>query len=279
MSESSDPRELLLAYRLGDLSRPERDALDERMIADGELSDRLAEAEYDLLDDYHAGRLTAAERSRVERAFSPRELAHITLSVASGAAPSPVPRGRRLPWLTLATGTAFLAVVGGVLFSVHFRNSHVPTSVAHSGTGAPPAQTPSSPTPETGKPPSSKNQPAPAESAAVAILVLEPAITRGELGAVLTLRPSTAEVRVQCVLPAGTSGSSFVLSVTKNGNTLASNLQYGPIQLVNGSRVAEFHLSATVFAGHPANSRFLFVVTEKSTRATVSEYPVVLLGN
>lgn len=122
-------------------------------------------------------------------------------------------------------------------------------------------------------------QRAAAASPAVAILVLEPSVARGDQGAVLALQPSTTEVRVQWVVPTGISAASFALSVMTEGQTLATNFQHGPLQLIDGSRIAEFHLSASVFAGHPANSSFLFIVAAKPTRATVSEFQVILHRN
>lgn len=147
MNESSDLRKLLLAYRLGELSRDEREALDERIIGDRELSDRLAEAEYDLLDDYRAGRLAVAERSCVKRGFLPSERTRMTLGAEPEAAVSPATHGGRSMWLALATAAALLLVTGVVLFTTHFRNSRGPASIAHSGAGASPAQSPSSPPP------------------------------------------------------------------------------------------------------------------------------------
>ena len=43
--------------------------------------------------------------------------------------------------------------------------------------------------------------------------------------------------------------------------------------LVDGGRVAEFRLPASVFSAYPANSRFLFVVAEKSTGETRERVP------
>lgn len=152
MNESSDLRKLLLAYRLGELSRDEREALDERIIGDRELSDRLAEAEYDLLDDYRAGRLAVAERSCVKRGFLPSERTRMTLGAEPEAAVSPATHGGRSMWLALATAAALLLVTGVVLFTTHFRNSRGPASIAHSGAGASPAQSPSSPPPKAASP-------------------------------------------------------------------------------------------------------------------------------
>jgi hypothetical protein len=279
MNESSDLRKMLLAYRLGNVSRHERDALDEQIIGDEELNDRLAEAEYDWVDDYRADRLTAADRSRVERAFSPSELARPTFGAGRGAAVLPAPRGRRLPWLSLASSAALVALAGAVLFTVHSRNSERAISLAHSTAVAPPAQSHPSPNPKGSEPQSNAKQRAAEASRAVALLVLEPTVARGDQGPVLALQSATKEVRVQWILPADVSASSFVLSVTEGGDTLATSLQDGAAQLIDGSRVVEFHLSPSVFSSHPANSRFLFVVAEKSTRATVGEFPVVLRRN
>ena len=74
MKGFTDLRQLLLAYKLGELSPEDREQLDERIICDQEFSDQIAEAAYDLLDDYRAGRLARALRRRVEKAFSPAEL-------------------------------------------------------------------------------------------------------------------------------------------------------------------------------------------------------------
>jgi hypothetical protein len=279
MNESSDLRKVLLAYRLGNVSRHERDTLDEQIIGDEELNDRLAEAEYDLVDDYRAGRLTAADRNHLERAFSPSELARPTFGARPGAAALSAPRGRRIPWLSLASSAALVALAGVVLFTVHSRNSERAISLAHSTAGALPAAPYTSPNPEGSEPHSNAKRRATEASRAVALLVLEPTVARGDQGVVLALQSATKEVRVQWVLPTDVSATSFVLSVTEGGETLATSPQHGATQLVDGSRVVEFHLSPSVFSSHPANSRFLLIVAEKSTRATVGEFPVVLRRN
>lgn len=72
MNEADNPRSVLLAYLLGELPPGVRERLEERVLSDQDFSDQLQEAEYDLIDDYHAARLRHSERRRVEKAF-PRE--------------------------------------------------------------------------------------------------------------------------------------------------------------------------------------------------------------
>ena len=193
MKDSADLREILLAYRLGKVSRRERQALDARIIGDGEWSDRLADVEYDLLDDYRGGRLTATDRNRVERAFLPGELTRLPWGAGSR---TKLWRDRmsRRSWLSLATSAATPGL------SPQLRCSHqfprLPCAASSSSILKRARHRRCRRLRRTPKPASRNRGMKPhvaVASPAMAVLVLEPAVARGDRGAVLALQPSEAK--------------------------------------------------------------------------------------
>jgi anti-sigma-K factor RskA len=229
MNEADHLRELLLDYKLGLLSEDERERTDERIFEESEFSALLEEVEYDLLDDYRSGRLTAADRVRVERAFSPAERAGMTIR-----APKPVePRHRGLlllPFLALPLAAA--VIVAMVL--IPGRRSGSPPS---SGIAQQPA--------ETAKPPNPTAVASPQDQ--VATLLLTPDVTRDDSTLRLALTPATSRVRIQWMVPAQTSGMTFSLTVSQVSGTVLALANDKDIQVINGQRITEFSVSPAVF--------------------------------
>jgi hypothetical protein len=270
MNDSSDLRQLLLAYKLGELPTAERSELEERMFNDETFSDRLEEAEYDLIDDYRAHRLSTADRPRVEKSFSREQLMRALPPAASPLQPSSNfslstsawPRFR-LP--LAAAALVMLTATSWFLVSRHVRereSNHV--AVTHAPASPPAASGDNTPTSHTLP-----------NSAATAVLLLGPEITRGAPTVELQLSPAVTTLRVQWVVPPQESGAAFHLSVTKNGKVLKTVRQHGALQDVGGSRVAEFLLDAPDMSRQKKDAHYLFVVSAAvSHRDVVGEYSV-----
>jgi hypothetical protein len=273
MKDFSDLRQLLLAYRLGELSPDDREELDVRVICDQDFSDRIAEAAYDLLDDYRAGRLARAQCRRVEKAFSQAELR------------SGLDRGREVPktsaparlrWFPLGIATLACLSMGLLLFFIHLHKAQAPIPVAasHPAESPGPQHSPATPVAPSGSGSSTATQ---SSNQLLAVLLLQSAVTRSGTSSVLELHPSTQVVRVQWVVPDGVTARAFTLSVTRDGVILKSAAQRRSLQKIGGNLEAEFDLASGIFAKSPEDARFLLIVhTDDTPHNAVGEYPVIV---
>jgi anti-sigma factor RsiW len=280
MNESSNLRQLLLAYKLGELPSAERSELEERMVNDETFSDQLEEAEYDLIDDYRAHRLSTLERSRVEKAFSREQLMRAlpaaTPQLQRRSAAQPIQRQNtshstsawpRL-WLPMAaTALVLLAATSWFVGSRHLRQHKDNYAAATSGT----AHFPAAPANNTASLHTLPN------AAATAVLLLGTEVTRGTPAAKLQLPPAVTTLRVQWMVPQQENETAFCLSVAKNGKVLKAVTQHGGLHDVGGSRVAEFLLAAQDIPRQKNDARYLFIVSSAASRhEVIGEYPVAV---
>ena len=273
MKDFADLRLLLLAYKLGELSPEDREQLDERIICDQDFSDQIAEAEYDLLDDYCAGRLARAERRRVERAFSHEELRGGSVRSVQRLGTTARARGAALRRLSLGIASLALASAGLLLFFIHLHKAP-PAAASRPAQGAGPQVSSATPVPSAG---SGSTPSAQGANHLLAVLLLQPAIARGGTSSVLELAPSTQVVRVQWVVPDGVTARAFTLSVTREGVILKTIAQRRNLQKIGGDLIAEFDLAPGVFAKSREDARFLFIVyTDDAQHTAVGEYPVIV---
>lgn len=244
------------------------------MLADQVVSDQLEEAKYDLIDDYHAGRLGAGERRRVEAAFAPEQLSHgSALLPLAGRARRPPPRrmptaGARSGWWLgygLAACFALLVAVGWLLFREHRAATQPLVSTTPSATSP-------------GNPAKSAIANTPAgqsEPDTTAVLLLAPEVARGTAIVTLPLRPSTRTILAQWVVPPDISAKRFSLAVTSRGRTVVTTPQSGTLTRIDGSKVAEFHLDPATFRGNSVH--YLFLVRADDAPSEVqAEIPVVI---
>jgi hypothetical protein len=269
MKDLTDLRQLLLAYRLGELSPEDREQLDARIICDQVFSDQIAEAAYDVLDDYRAGRLAHAQRRRVEKAFSRAELqSGSDRWFESPKKPAPA----RLRWFPLGIASLACLSMGLLLLFIHLHKATAPVSATYSAEK--PGPQPSSATPIASSGSSTATH---SSNQLLAVLLLQPAVARGGTSSVLELNPSTQLVRVQWVVPDGVTARAFTLSVTREGVVLKTIAQRRNLHKIGGNLVAEFDLAPGVFAKSPEDARFLFVVcTNDAPHTAVGEYPVIV---
>jgi len=280
MKTSSNDRELYLAYRLGELPPAERDTMEGRILTDNEFSNRMQEAEYDLLDDYRAGRLNSAVRLQVERAFfrdelrQPLPFASRTNGQHAIVSSRPAPRFSLAFRFACAVAALVLIAVAGWVLTVHL----------HSGTAFPAHAARTSPAPSSLPQDSSKPSTPTAVSSShlpgeTAVLLLAPAVTRGGLSAQLELRPTTRTVLVQWLVPSDLAGCTFSLLVQRNGKEVAlvpaSNVQH-----VGGSDVEGFSLPRTVFSAVGPHVHYVFLVRKSGMApATEAEFTVRVSGD
>lgn len=95
-------------YLLGRLEDPARDALEERLLRDADFHAEVREAEYDLYDDYVAGRLNAADRKAFESRMTADTAARVRAARVLKAARRPAGARSWIPLLAaclaLSTG-------------------------------------------------------------------------------------------------------------------------------------------------------------------------------
>jgi hypothetical protein len=273
MKDFSDLRQLLLAYRLGELSPEDREQLDERIICDRNFSDRIAEAAYDVLDDYRAGRLARAQRRRVEKAFSQAELRS---GSDRGFKLPKTPAPATLRWFPLGIASLACLSMGLLLLFIHLHKAQAPPPISATHSAEEPGPQPSS---ATGVAPSGSGSSTATQTSnqLLAVLLLQSAVARGGTSSVLELGPSTQVVRVQWVVPDGVTARAFTLSVTREGVILKTIAQRRNLQKIGGNLEAEFDLAPGVFAKSPQDARFLFIVyTDDTPHNAVGEYPVIV---
>ncbi len=266
MKHSLDARRLLLDYLLGKLSSEERQATEERMLADQGFSDELREAEFDLIEDYHTRRLTADDHRRAERAFSQERLrdrppmARPENGLHSHAEAETGIRSSR-PWLRWSFAAAVMAicVVGGLFLAlrIYTPQIHHPMTARRA------------------TPAGSSSTPSLTEGDTTAVVLLASDATRGEGGPTLELRSITRSILIQWAVPAGTRAQRFILSVSDNGNILTSVQQDGVLQEVDSRKVASFRLAPSAFEKMPAGTRVLMVVqSARDSPSSEAEYTV-----
>lgn len=273
MKDLTDLRQLLLAYKLGELSPKDREQLDERMICDQEFSDQIAEAAYDLLDDYRAGRLANAERRRVEKSFSGAELR----SGSDRRVEEPKKPARvTLRWFPLGIASLACLSMGLLALFIHLHKAQAPASISATHSAEKPGAQPSSAT-RIAPSGSGSSTGTHGSNRLLAVLVLQSAVARGGTSSVLELGPSTQLVRVQWVVPDDVTARAFTLSVTREGAILKTIAQRGNPQKIGDSLEAEFDLPPGIFAKSAGDAHLLFVVsTNDPSHTAVGEYPVIV---
>jgi len=272
MSDSPAARPLLLAYLLEELSPDERQSMDERLLTDQDFSDQLQEAEFDLIEDYHAGRMTDDERRRTEAAFSPERLRQRPSLERAINQPRLPPAGLktgretaspRLRWAIAAAALA-ICVAGGWFIA----------SRLHTQSGLPRMARKATPGGNTGK--HSTSGGAPGDTTAVLVLAAD--VTRGPGGPVLDLLPSTRAILVQWVVPSPTQAQRFYLSISRDGRILSTTQQDGDLTKIDGREVASFRLAPSMFAGVPAESQVMMLIRNADApRSSEAEFTVSVL--
>lgn len=264
INKSDNSRALLLSYLLGELALDDREEIERKMLTDQEFSDEIQEAEYDLMEDYHHGRLTKDERSRAEAAFGRRQLVRRVrmnrMNRPAGAQGTSAGWGRRLS--LVATAMLLVALSGWFAASHLWRKPEQSRSLEQAPSNVPGAGVTS--------PEVTKHGIASSEK----VVLLLSGVSRGVAGDTLRMHDATKDVLVQWVVPRSLRQNRFVLELQRGGETLTTVAQAGPLKSMDGSSIAEFHLPAARFR-RGAPSHVLVLIREASGKgAVVEEFPV-----
>ena len=256
----------LRAYLLGTLPAPEGLALDERLLSDDELAQRMRLAESELIDDYAAHRLDQPERQlfisnflvTAERKQAVEVSAELGHYARAHSSPAPAKHQRSLVGLfsltsprgwALAGSFALLLVVGLIWFVVTRRSEprvivqQQPTPAASPQPARPPAIIAQAPQPS---PPALeiKPTPEPAPPVAVANIVILPGALRsgGETARVGVPRGDRDVVRITLVLESSDPATYRAEVETADGQKVAVKERLQPHR--NGQSKVTFDIAA-----------------------------------
>jgi len=253
-SESFDfSDETLRAYLLGRLGEAERSQLDQRLLTDDSLAERVRLAESQMVDEYAAGELGGAERELLKRKFLTTEARrqNVRLSAAlQSYSQSEFETGRTTEksepawlesiagffsskpsaaWAAAGSFALLILVLGGAWLLTMRRPSGEPLITRQTPTPAISPEAAASPAIAQVPPPSSpakpdaKPTPEPAPPIAVASAVLLPGALRGEgeMARVAVPRGEGAIVRLSLVLETPGAGVYQAELATADGKTVA----------------------------------------------------------
>lgn len=271
MNSATNPRQLILAYLLGELPVEDRRAVEMRMVSDRAFSHNIRQAEHDMLEDYRTHRVSAEEKRRIEEAFA-REHLFLGLPIRLEPPRPAAPRAAALLhtrnwrwWLRLSVATAgLILMVAAAWIGVRYLQPRValPKTVQRA---LPLATSAVNGTILGGR----ANE--------TAVLLLAPAVADGVSGATLHLRPTIHSVRVAWVVPANVVARTFELSVLRGQTLLSTIRQHNGLREIGGSREADFRVDTTVFSGYQQHPGFLFEIRAvEHPNMVVAEYPVTV---
>jgi len=271
MTHSPNSRALLLAYLLNELSSEERLSVEERMLTDQNFSDELQEAEFDLIDEFHAGTLTPAEGRRVEAALpadrleGPLGAKSRTQTRADGTIAH---RSMRAAW---PRRFAFAGAAAAALTVLIWPLGRRLARSLPSQPGTLQASLPKTPVPST------RVASSDAQDSATAVLLLTPDVSRGDHTPELRLLPSTQSVLVQWVLPAGTSSGPFMLTVNEGSTNVLTVHQGGSLRSIEGQRLAVFEVARSAWPNNPVSTHLLLTIrNEAPPNALQGEFQIRL---
>src|SRR6187397_93554 len=107
----------IIRYVLGELTSPELDEVEDRLLADQAFFEQVEAVEADVCDDYVAGRLGAAERSAFAARLAESRRLQRRVAFARGLATSAPRAARMAPWWWAAAAALILATAGAMWFA------------------------------------------------------------------------------------------------------------------------------------------------------------------
>ena len=193
----------LLLHRL---TQQEAERLEELLLLRDDVADQLREAEHDLLDDYAAGRLGAAERADVEKHLLATDADRLRLRMARALTTTPAPR-RRPRWFApagalLAAGVAFLLI--RPLWqpsAVESTQVRVTTSATAPVATAPAATVPASP-------------PAAQLTSSAPAIVLLAERQRSAVAQTVKIPQDAAQIRLQLEIPGSQTADQYRIAIS-----------------------------------------------------------------
>jgi hypothetical protein len=197
--EAPETERRIVRYVLGQLSSPELEELEDRLIADEAIFEQVDAVEADVCDDYVAGRLSAADRLAFEARLAGNARLQRRVAFARAFVASASPRARAATWWWAAAAALILATASALWFT---RDRTAPTPTLASGAtpgGATPPAVASNPTPTASQP---RVTPAPPAILAT-ITLFGPVVRDAAQTPVLSIPARPGSVRLEVALQDG----------------------------------------------------------------------------
>lgn len=239
---STDLRQNFIAYVTGTLAAGERDAFEERLLADEEFSQLAVLVEQDVLEDYATDSLTSTEqeslRSWIMASARRREQVQVTRLLLQNSRRRL--QTRKSVWLWLAAAACVISAA--VLFARHRVPSAVPTASSKPGQVSPQTISP---------------------KANVILLVAER--LRGSAAqneSVYVIRPE-ATTRIQVLLPGAENGMRYTLLLrpTDDDRSRQNLVRVDELPAQNAS--GEQYIETTLPPGHLSPGAYLAEVRSR----------------
>ena len=200
----------IIRYVLGELTSPELDEVEDRLLADQAFFEQVEAVEADVCDDYVAGRLGAAERSAFAARLAESRRLQRRVAFARGLATSAPRAARMAPWWWAAAAALILATAGAMWFA---RDRTAPSGAVASGS-VPAVVTPppvnSTPVPGSVPP---RVTPAP-PSVLATITLFGPVVRDAREVPVLSIPVGAGSVRVEVALQEGDVFPAYRAEIT-----------------------------------------------------------------
>jgi len=188
----------LVRYVLGQLTGPELDAVEDRLIADEAFFEQVEAVEAEVCDDYVAGRLSAADRSAFDARLAGNQRLQQRVAFARALSAS-TSHGRRTPMWWWAAAAALIVAIAGALWFTRDRSASTPTLAGGPSPSTPPPLITSTPTPTPGQP---RLTPAPPTVIAT-ITLFGPVVRDAAQAPVISIPAGPGMLRVEVALQDG----------------------------------------------------------------------------
>jgi len=202
----------IIRYVLGELTSPELDEVEDRLLADQAFFEQVEAVEAEVCDDYVAGRLGAAERLAFTARLADSERLQRRVAFARGLAASAPQAARMAPWWWAAAAALIVATAGTVWFA---RDRTRPSGTIASGSV--PGATIPPPVIATPAPGSGPPRVTPAPPAVLATITLfGPVVRDAREVPVLSIPAGEGPVRVEVALQEGDVFPAYRAEITSH---------------------------------------------------------------
>jgi anti-sigma factor RsiW len=241
----TEPR--ILRYVLGQLTSPELDEVEDRLLADEAFFEQVEAVEAEVCDEYVAGRLSAAEQSAFAARLSDNPRLQRRVAFARALAASARPAARMATWWW-AAAAALIVATASVIWLARDRTAPPPVTASGPSPVAAPSQPPSTPAPfdnSSGRPELRRGAPAggppvvtPAPTVLATITLFGPVVRDAAQMPVLSIPAGPGTVRVEVALLVGDVFPEYRTDITgRSGTSVFESGKLSPTTSASGQSV------------------------------------------
>ena len=226
----TEPR--ILRYVLGQLTGPELDEVEDRLLADEAFFEQVEAVEAEVCDEYVAGRLSAAEQSAFAARLSDNPRLQRRVAFARALAASARPATRMATWWW-AAAAALIVATASVMWLARDRTAPPPVTASGPSPVAAPSPSPSTPAPAAGQPGVT-----PAPTVLATITLFGPVVRDAAQMPVLSIPAGPGTVRVEVALLVGDVFPEYRTDITGRSGTSVFELgKLSPTTSASGQSV------------------------------------------